>query len=372
MRLVGIDWLKKNAPGLALVTLIAVASMWLADFIGKDLLGFAKSPISAVMVAMLVGLLLRNLVQLPKVMDSGVKFSVKRILRVGIVLLGLRLSLVEMLSVIRTGLPVVLACVVVGLVLPHLLNRWLKLPRELVSLISVGTSICGVSAIVATSESLGAKKEHTAYAIATITLFGLLATLLYPVLAWFIFSGDSYAAGMFFGTAIHDTSQVAGAAFLYQDYFSDPTVAKIATVAKLMRNTLMVVVIPGVTIWSMRMRRTEAQDVDPVRKKIPLATMIPFFIVWFVLMSVLRSVGDQLFIVEALEVGAFASAQWKALIDFGLEVSSFCITMALAGVGLGTAVSVFRGLGFRPLALGFFTAVSVGLTAVGMLFLFGF
>ena len=372
MRLVGFDWVKKHAPGLVLVALISLASMWLADFIGKDLLGFAKSPISAVMVAMVVGLLLRNLARLPQAFDTGIKFSVKRILRVGIVLLGLRLSIVEMLSVIRTGLPVVLACVVVGLLLPQLLNRWLKLPRELVSLISVGTSICGISAIVAASESLGAKKEHTAYAIATITLFGLLATLLYPVVAWLVFSGDSYAAGMFFGTAIHDTSQVAGAAFLYQDYFSDPAVVEIATVAKLMRNTLMVVVIPGVTVWSMRKSRSETPDNDTAGKKLSLAAMIPFFIVWFVLMSVVRSVGDQIFVVKGWELGAFASAQWELLIDFGLEVSSFCITMALAGVGLGTAVSVFRGLGLRPLALGFFTAVSVGLTAVAMLFLLGF
>jgi uncharacterized integral membrane protein (TIGR00698 family) len=362
---------KNHAPGLLLVTLITVVSIWMAAFIGKDLLGFAKSPISAVMVAMLVGLLLGNLTNLPKAFDAGIKFSVKRVLRMGIVLLGVRLSLVEMLSVIRTGLPVVLVCVVVGLVLPHVLNRWLKLPRELVSLISVGTSICGVSAIVATSESLGARKEHTAYAIATITLFGLLATVLYPVVAWFVFKGDSYAAGMFFGTAIHDTSQVAGAAFLYQDYFSDPAVVKIATVAKLIRNTLMVVVIPGVTIYSMRMRQSEAQGEGPVGEKLSLARMVPFFIVWFVLMSVVRSVGDQLFVVKRLELGAFTSAQWKGLIDLGLEVSSFCITMALAGVGLGTSVSVFRGLGFRPLALGFFTAVSVGLTAVGMLFLLG-
>ncbi len=358
---------KEQGPGLLVVLAIALISVWLADFLGTSVMGFAKSPISAVMVAMLIGLVLRNTLSLPKILGHGIKFSTKRLLRVGIILLGLRLSLVEMALVVRTGFPVILVCVLVGLFLPHLINKWLKLPTELVTLISVGTSICGVSAIIATSESIGAKKEHTAYAIATITLFGLLATILYPAVAWFVFKGDSFAVGMFFGTAIHDTSQVTGAAFLYQDYFNDTEVVQVATVAKLMRNFLMVAVIPGVTVWLASLRRRQGEVAETQVKKSSIASMIPYFVLGFVAMSVVRSIGDQLFMVQGSQWFSFGASQWDSIIKFGLSISSWCITMALAAVGLGTSIVVFKGLGLRPFALGLFSALAVGLTAIVML-----
>ena len=95
-----------------------------------------------------------------------------------------------------------------------LIGRWLKLPSRLATLIAVGTSICGVSAIVATGPAIEAEDEEVAYAVATITIFGILATFLYPYLAHALFGQNATAAGLFIGTSIHDTSQVTGAALI--------------------------------------------------------------------------------------------------------------------------------------------------------------
>ena len=362
----GTGWLRKNIPGIVLIGIFAFLSERLSAFIGVNILGFSRSPFSPVMIAMILGLILGNVFTLPALFRPGIGFGTKRILRLGIVLLGLRLSVVEMAHVFRAGFPVIAVCVFVGLFLPHLLNRRLRLPSQLVTLISVGTSICGVSAIIATSESIGAEKEHTAYAVGTITLFGLAATVLYPVVAWLLFSGNSLAAGLLLGTAIHDTSQVAGAAFLYQDYFADPFVVEAATVAKLLRNGLMIGVIPGISLWQLRRERLVAHEAAGSenagrRDRKKFWTTFPYFILGFVLVSALRSLGDHLF------TGA---AGWKSLIGIGNEVSSVCITMALAAVGLGTSFSVFRGLGLRPLLLGFLSALIVGTTGAAMIFLF--
>ena len=360
------NWVRRQGPGIILIGLLALVSELASTFIGETLMGFERSPVSSVMVALLIGLTIRNIRPLPKIFAGGVSFGTKGILRLGIILLGLRLSIVDMVQVIRVGLPVIVVCVVVGLLLPHVINRWMKLPVPLVTLISVGTSICGVSAIIATSESLQSEKEHTAYAIAVITLFGLAATLAYPLLAWSLFSGNTLAAGLFLGTAIHDTSQVAGAAFLYQDYFSDPFVVETAAVVKLLRNGLMVAVIPGISWYHLRVKRIHSTEyAGETHGRVSL----PGFILWFVGMSLLRSAGDQLFIVQNLHWASFNADLWRAAIGISATASSVCITMALAAVGLGTSFSVFKGLGFKPFLLGLCTAMCIGAVGILMIFL---
>jgi uncharacterized integral membrane protein (TIGR00698 family) len=361
--------LKKNLPGLGLIGGLAFFAEWISGFIGINVLGFVRSPISPVMVAMVLGLIGGNVFSLPVSFGAGIGFGTKRILRFGIALLGLRLSVVEMARVFQVGFPIIALCVVVGLFLPHLINRWLLLPPRLVTLISVGTSICGVSAIIAVSESIGAQKEHTAYAVGTITLFGLAATVLYPAVSWLLFSGNSLAAGLFLGTAIHDTSQVAGAAFLYQDYFADAFIVEASTVAKLMRNGLMIGVIPGISLWQLRSERRGTDAAPDRRDRKRFSAAFPYFILGFVLVSVLRSLGDQIFIVQGSRF-VFDGQGWKTLIGIGNRISSACITMALGAVGLGTSLSVFRGLGLRPLLLGFLSALIVGASSVLMIFIF--
>ena len=142
---------------------------------GTSLLGFSHSPISPIMVALLLGLAIRNAIGLPAVYEGGLKFCLRHVLRLGIMLLGLRLSLAAVGQIGLVGLPIIVGCIATALILVTWINHALGLPRRLGSLIAVGTSICGVSAIVATGPVVDAEEDEVSYAVACVTLFGLLA-----------------------------------------------------------------------------------------------------------------------------------------------------------------------------------------------------
>src|SRR5262249_46252503 len=141
------------------------------------------------------------------------------------------------------GLPVIAGCIAVALVTVSWVNRALRLPRRLGSLIAVGTSICGVSAIAATAPVIDAEEDEVSYAVACVTLFGLVALFTYPFVAHGLFA-DPRLAGLFLGVSIHDTAQVAGAGLMYSKQYDVPAALDAATVTKLTRNLCMIAVIP--------------------------------------------------------------------------------------------------------------------------------
>ncbi|MEJ7637051.1 MAG: putative sulfate exporter family transporter [Singulisphaera sp.] len=193
-----------HCPGVMLALGLAFVGLRGADWLGTSLLGFAHSPISSILVALLLGLTIRNAIGLPAVYESGLKVCLRQVLRLGIMLLGLRLSLAAVGQIGLAGLPIIAGCIASALILVTWINRALGLPRRLGILIAVGTSICGVSAIVATGPVVDADEDEVSYAVACVTLFGLLALFCYPFLAHRIFRGDARMAGLFLGTAIHD------------------------------------------------------------------------------------------------------------------------------------------------------------------------
>jgi uncharacterized integral membrane protein (TIGR00698 family) len=336
-------------PGLALAMMLAVLGTILADRISAAL-GLGAGAVSGIMVAVLLGLAVGNLVRLPASFTDGISFAVKRVLRLGIVLLGLRLSIAEVGSIGLKALPVILVTIPAALLIVGYLGRRIELGDRLASLIAVGTSICGNTAIVAVAPAIGAKEEETSYAVACITIFGLFAMLAYPFVAHWLFGGDAFAAGVFLGSAVHDTSQVAGAGMVYQEYFHAPQALDVATVTKLERNLSMLVVIPLMAI--LHHRRSSAGTAPP-----PWWTMVPLFVIGFAAMSLLRTVGD----LGERPLGLLDTAQWHAIIKFGKEAASYCLAIAMAGVGLGTSIKGLRGIGLKPLGLALVSALIVGL-----------
>jgi len=236
-------------PGVMAVVVLTGLSFWLSDFIGHNLFGFSKSPISPVLLAIVIGLMVSSFFSVPKIINPGVRFSIKKILRLGIILLGIRLTIFDVFQLGAFGVPIVGLCIISGLFITTRINNRLNLPERLGTLIAVGTSICGVTAIVATSPAIDADEEESAYAVAVITIFGLFATLVYPYLANLLFMGDGVKAGLFLGTSIHETAQVVGAGKIYEDVFSMPLALDVATIAKLVRNVFMAIVIPFMSYY---------------------------------------------------------------------------------------------------------------------------
>lgn len=335
--------------GVLLAVAVAVSAGYAAEFVGTVLLGFERSPVSDIMMAIVIGMLIANTIGVPDSLAGGLKFCASTVLRVGIMLLGIRLSLFGAGKFTLVALPFVAAAIAIGLTAVGLLGRSIGLTRQLSGLIAVGTSICGATAIVATAPLIKARETEVSYAIACITVFGVAAMFAYPVLAHALFDGRPELAGLFLGTSIHETAQVAGAGLMYQDQYGAPRAMDIATVTKLVRNLCMIAVIPIVGVLYAADRRSHTEGVN-------LLSMIPWFIVGFAAMSALRTIGD----LGERPFGVLDAATWNAVTGFIRGAAEECLLVAMSAVGLTSAFAGMRSIGLKPFALALFAAVLVG------------
>ena len=359
-------------PGVLAAAVVMFAGFELADVLGRMLLAArgltGASPISGVPVAIVIGLLLRNLLPLPRTLGPGLKFCTTTILRLGIVLVGIRLSVFDVVKLGVAGLPVVLAAIGTGLVFVTWFNRRLGLPPRLGTLIAAGTSICGVTAIVSTAPAIDADEREVAYAVANVVAFGLFGMLTYPYLAHALLQ-RSETVGLFLGTAVHDTSQVVGAALTYRQMYADDIVLRVATVTKLTRNLFLAAVIPLLT-W-MHLRSTHGAATGKARSG--WKALVPMFVIGFVAMAIVRTIGDATLQSSGAAFGVWDSAAWTRLTnqvgDFW--ASRLFLGTAMAAVGLNTSVTAFKGVGAKPFVVGMAGALVVGLVGMLMALLLG-
>lgn len=264
------------------------------------------------MIAIVLGIIVANFFKISDIFKKGIDFSVTKILRLGIIFVGIKLSINEVLKLGAWGIPIVMIVIFSALVFIYLINKFMRLPEKLGTLIAAGTSICGVTAIVSISPAIKAENKEIAYAVANVTIFGLLAMFLYPYIAKYIFV-SSEQIGLFLGTAIHETSQVVGAALTYKEVFSDDTVFKTATVTKLTRNLFLAIVVPLLAFFYLRNQQGSSN--------INILSLLPSFIIGFILMAIVRSIGDINVLNGYKALGLFDASSWKIgsipLVRFG-------------------------------------------------------
>ncbi|ACZ39736.1 YeiH family protein [Sphaerobacter thermophilus] len=317
-----LSWGARHAPGLGLVLLLAVVSRGVA--------GALPDVIAEVTVGLLLGLALGNIVHLPAALQPGIRFAVGTLLRVGIVLLGARLSVQDVLTTGLDALVIVAAGMTTALLFTLGAGRLLRLPPRLCLLIGVGTAVCGNTAIIATAPTIEAKERDVSFAVATITLFGTLAVLLYPAIGHLAAFSD-HAFGYWAGAAVNDTSQVIATGFAYSD-----AAGEVATVVKLTRNTLMgplIVVIGAVYAHVVRGAVSGRRNRSGARRAM---AVVPPFVLGFLGVALLNSLG---LIPPQAEQAASEGAKLLVL-------------AALTGVGLSTNLGQMRAVGLRPFYLG--------------------
>ena len=207
-------------PGIVLAFILYSFSEGLNNIIGIELLGYEKSPISTAMIAIILGLILGNIFNIRKGFLIGLDFTQKNILKLGIICLGIQLKPFEFIKFGSIAIPLIIVCIISVLIVIKLLIQKLKISRGMSYLIAIGSTVCGTTAIIATAPVINAKKSEVAYAVANMTLFGILAMLIYPYFANIYFDGDPLFVGLFLGTAIHETSQVAAAGLIYDQQLS--------------------------------------------------------------------------------------------------------------------------------------------------------
>jgi uncharacterized integral membrane protein (TIGR00698 family) len=270
-----------------------------------------------------------------KPLEAGLRFAGQRVLRLGIVLLGARLSLGE---IARIGLPatgLIVATMAISFAVVLVVSRLVRIEPRLALLIAVGSAVCGNTAIVATAPVIGAKAREVAYAVATITLFGTLAVFLYPAIGR-AFNVPQSAFGLWSGVAVHDTSQVIATSAAY-----GPAALDVATVVKLIRNALMAPLLFLIaTGWAAR--GETARDRDSARRSVRGA--VPLFVLGFLALAALRTIG-------------LIGADLAGSLDV---VARALILIALAAVGMSIRVGELRETSWRPIAVGFAVALAVG------------
>jgi uncharacterized integral membrane protein (TIGR00698 family) len=312
-----------TARGIALVVLVAIA----ARLAHRALPDAASKVVGEVIFAVLLGLVLGNIVSFSREVSAGIRFSYRLLLPAAIVLLGAGLTVQQVVAIGGKALGMIVALMALSLLVAHLLGKLAGVSGKLATLIGVGTSVCGNSAIGACAPVIGAAEEEVSFAIATNTLAGTVAVFLYPLLGRMLDMSDG-AFGTWVGTAVNDTSQVVATGFAVSE-----AAGNVATTVKLTRNALMGVVIVGLSLAYTRGL--------PVPFGQRVKRSIPPFVVGFLLVALLNTLGV---------IGRDLAAAMR-------ELSRFLILVSLAGVGLATRFRALRSTGLEPLYVGFATAL---------------
>ena len=336
-------------PGIILAFVLYTLSQGLNNIIGIEFFGYEKSPISTAMIAILIGIFFGNIFQIGSAFQKGLDFTKEYILKFGIICLGIQLKPFEFLEFGKIAIPLIIVCIISVLIVIKLLIKKLKIPTRMAYLISIGSTVCGTTAIMATAPIIKANKNEVSYAIANITLFGILSMLIYPYFANIYFDGEPLLTGLFLGTSIHETSQVAAAGLIYDQQFNSPETLNIATVTKLIRNTFLVIMIP---LFAFLYNRGQSKE-----KKYSIIKIFPYFVLGFVGMIIIRNFGDNFFI-------NISNNNWENTIEIIKSSSKVFLTMAMAAIGLSTNLKDLKSMGYKPFIVGFIAMITVGLVSI--------
>ena len=333
--------IRQNWKGLLLCLLLAVPA---------SLLGKQFPIIGGPVFAILGGMTFAPFVKKKESFAPGVKYTSKKILQYAVVLLGFGMNLKVVMETGKQSLPIIICTITVSLVIAYVLHRVLRIPAKISTLVGVGSSICGGSAIAATAPVIDADEEEVAQAISVIFLFNILAALIFPALGGALgFSTTSGEAfGVFAGTAVNDTSSVTAAASTWDSLYNlgSQTLDKAVTV-KLTR-TLAIIPITLVLAF-IRARKAEEKEGD----KVSLKQVFPYFILFFIGASVITTIAT------AVGVPAEVFVPLK-------DLSKFFIIMAMAAIGFNTDIVKLIKSGGRPILLGMSCWLGITIVSLGM------
>lgn len=315
----------KNLPGIVLVMIIGV----IANSLGKDF-----PLIGGAVLAIIIGILIKQFLGIPQMFSEGISYTLKKLLKLAIILLGFSFSFTELYKVGLNAIIIVLVAVVTGIFLTYYIGKLFKLEGNIPLLISLGTGICGATAIATSGPIIKAKDEEIVYAVNTIFAFNVLAVLLYPFIGH-VLSIPDHQFGVWAGTAIHDTSSVVAAGYNYSSSAGDTSV-----VVKLIRTLMLVPVAVILSIYiSMKNRKMNSNQ-----DKLKISKVFPFFILLFTGAAALNTIYP-------LPLN---------LVDTTSTVAKFIILMVMASVGLGTDFNKIKAVGVRPLIVGLISSCIMG------------
>lgn len=325
---------KKNLPGIFICLVIAIPA-WL---LGKrfEVVG---GPVFAILLGMVIALGWKN----QGAAKSGITYTSKKILQLAVILLGFGMNLGNVLKVGGQSLPIIVSTIATSLIVSWLLYRAMHMDANISTLIGVGSSICGGSAIAATAPVIGADDEEIAQAISVIFLFNVIAALIFPTLGGVLGLSDE-GFGLFAGTAVNDTSSVTAAAAAWDGIHGSNTL----DTAAIVKMTRTLAIIPITLVLALRRAKQAGKQAGGA--KVDLKKIFPWFVLLFLLASILTTV---------LPIPA-------GVVSFLKNSSKFFIVMAMAAIGLNTDLVKLVKTGGKPIFMGFCCWVAIAGVSLGV------
>lgn len=311
----------KKIPGIGLSAVIALIAIYIETLLPGHYIG-------ATVIAMFLGILFRTLYYNEDIFQEGVQYTSKKILKGAIILLGASLNFSIILEVGSQTLIVLMFTLFTAFGGGYVLGKVFKINWKLSNMIAAGTAICGGSAIAAMAPAIEAEDADVSYAISSTFLFDMLMIILYPIIGQLLLLSDTFF-GYWAGTSINDTSSVVAASFAFSE-----AAGEVATMVKLTRT---LAIIPTVLIFSAIYYKKKSQQPHLRKARVSLSSLIPWFILFFVLMAILNTVG----VISPNVAGIMKT------------VSRFLMVVALAAIGLKTNIAVFVKTGWKPFIHGF-------------------
>ena len=336
--------LRNVAPGIGACAAIAVPCWFLGEA-----LPVVGAPVFAILLGMVIALgwgqSKRGVVQ------DGIGFTAKKVLQYAVILLGFGLNLAQIAAVGAESLPIILTTIATALIVGYVLYKVLRMDSTIATLVAVGSSICGGSAIAATAPVIKAKDEQVAQAISVIFLFNVVAALIFPTLGTMLgMSNEGF--GLFAGTAVNDTSSVTAAAAAWDGMHPGSNALDDATIVKLTRTLAIIPITLALGIWMARKEGGEGLG------NFSLKRAFPTFILFFLLASVLTTVA----VACGADPAVFAPLK---------TLSKFLIVMAMAAIGLNTDLVKLVKSGGKPLFMGLICWICIAGASLGMQHILG-
>ena len=328
--------ISKNLTGISVISLIYLFAIFLRQPLNY-ILNLTVLPLS--LLCLILGVLFFNLFQFSENTNIGRDFVKKNILQLAIVLLGIKISFSQFASVSIQSIGIIIITMLLIFFTYLAISKLLPVQKEVSKLLAIGTSICGVTAIMASSSVLKSKDYDVGIAVLIVVLWGSLAVLVYPFFIEWYFISD-LAKGIFLGIGIHDTSQVLAAAMIHSDLYQNNKVLEIATITKLLRSLFLALLVPSLFFFKNRLERNNYKKISILGN---IKNSIPLFVIGFIVLIIIRAIADNYY---------FNSVTWTNILVVLENIFSILFGLALTALGASINLKKILSQSYVPIIIG--------------------
>lgn len=356
------NFIKTKGPGIVIAIVVAGISTFLSGLnVGSFSLEIIGAPVFAIIFGMIITALSPDFA-VSETMKTGITFTSKKILQYAVIILGFSLNIKTVVSVGSQSLPIITSTIATSLIVSFILCKVMKMDKNVSTLVGVGSSICGGSAVAATAPVIDASDEDIARSISVIFLFNVIAALIFPTLGNAIGLSDEGFA-LFAGTAINDTSSVTAAASAWDSMKgTNGMVLAQATTVKLTRT---LAIIP-ITLVLAFYRTSNAKKTGGSAAKVAFSKIFPWFILYFIGASLITT------IVAIMPASGFTAFYSGTFVKWAKWLAKFFIAMAMCAIGLNTNIVSLIKKGGKPIIMGFCCWVAIAFVSLMMQHFLGY